>query len=449
MAWSEMAGQAPLTLSETISRASERDFAIQAQRWNLNAGEARIQEISFRDGWEAFLEGEQDFIQGNRLEKRDASLGRSVRRVHDNLKEDEWMIQGGLQKRFWGASHDREADIAVERLDQLDRLTDLAKARQDKAFEAAEAYLSVYEGSLLSALIAEQIAYASEVARIFETRSAQGEEIELAVREARLDLSQLTQRLRRLEFSSKRKLAFLQDLLERPNLEASELAAPEVPGRSEIESATLESLIAHAYERRAGFQSAEVALDYSERFAAEHAGVYPDVDLKLTLGYHDHGRDFSDESRSDEFGEVELGGGITIPLGIVSRNQVRKQRFQNEAQARAFKLADQRRKTKDAVMDAHGDYLLAVQECRIQEQRLENTCERLRVLELTAEQLPDLAGANADLQIYRARSSLLEVRSDVQRAEHARLSALLLLSAESGYLLDESELIEEIRSAQP
>jgi len=279
--------------------------------------------------------------------------------------------------------------------------------------------------------------------------AAQGEEIELAVREARLDLSQLTQRLRRLEFSSKRKLAFLQDLLERPNLEASELAAPEVPGRSEIESATLESLIAHAYERRAGFQSAEVALDYSERFAAEHAGVYPDVDLKLTLGYHDHGRDFSDESRSDEFGEVELGGGITIPLGIVSRNQVRKQRFQNEAQARAFKLADQRRKTKDAVMDAHGDYLLAVQECRIQEQRLENTCERLRVLELTAEQLPDLAGANADLQIYRARSSLLEVRSDVQRAEHARLSALLLLSAESGYLLDESELIEEIRSAQP
>jgi len=433
---------AQVTLGEVLERAAAADLGVQARRWRQKSGEARIDELERRGGWEFFLEGQPSIRLGDRREERDASRGRSVRSEGAHLDEDDWRVRAGLKRSFFGPDENRQADIALERLDQLDRFAEISRDRHAAAFDGAEAYLDAVDAQRLSAMIEEQIAHALEMSRTLQARAAQGEALHQDVLEVEYDLARLRQKAFRVTTRSERQLDFLRRLLERPDLRPEDLASAAVPGASEMEQLGLEALIRQALETRPDLQAAREALEAATTFVQRHAKVLPDLDVELGVAYRERSRDWADETRDDEFAEIEAGVELTIPLAIASRNQARRRRFEARAEARRLKLQDLYQKVERYIRKAHEDYQLALTECEVQKTRIAHAEEEERTVQMRAERLPELLGVSPEIAVYRARARVLEARSDLQRAEHDRIRALLVLAEETHRLFRNSSFGE-------
>jgi len=431
-----LAQEGRITLGEVLERAAEADPGVQARLWRQKESEARIEEITHREGWEFFLEGEHSIILGDRLEKRDESRGRSLRSEKGHLDEDDWRLRGGLKRSFWGADEERHADIALEQLDQLDRWAQITQSRHEAAFEAAEAYLDIVEARRLMATIEEQIAHALEVSRTFRARAEKGEALQQDVLEVEYDLTLLRQKALRTNARATRQLNFLRRLLDRPDLHGEQLAPAVVPGASELERLHLDTLIAQALQRRPDLQAARDALEAATTFVLQHAKVLPELDVELGIAYRERTRDWTDEYRKDAFADIEYGAELTIPLSIAQRNRARRRRFDAEAEKRRLELQDLHHKVDRSIRRAYEDYQLALSECEVQQARLAQAEEEERVIQMRSERLPELLTTSPQVAVYRARARVLEVLSDGQRAERDRTRALLNLAAETHRLLN-------------
>lgn len=430
------AGAQAVTLTDVLRRAAETNPEVRALVWRQRESEARIRELRHRDGWEAYLEAEQEIDSGDRWERRDTSTGRDPRSVKDHLREVNWSVDAGLKRTFLGPAEDRAADIALERLAQLDQQKDILQAQQDAAFTAAEAYLDTVGGVRLATLIHEQIAHASDMVRILRARHQQGETLRLDLLEAEYNLAQLQQRARRNDNRLGRQIRFLRRLLGRDDLVPHDLAPADVPGASEIARWSVDELIDYALARRRDLQAARAALQAATTFVEQHARVLPDVDFRIGVGYHEGDRDWSDERRDDELFELQYGVEISVPLSIQPRNRARRQRFSAVAEARALKLAERHQRVAHSIRKAHEAYLMAVAERDVVDRRIAHAEEELRVIQLVAERLPEQLTQSPEIAVYRVQAKLLEARTDRQRAEFEALNALLVLAAETHLLFD-------------
>ncbi len=433
-----VSGSGSLTLAAVVEKAATSDPEVVALIWRTRRGEARMDEISHRDGWEAFVESDQGLASGDRLEERDESRDRSYRWDKDELTDEQWQLTLGLRRSFLGPGEERAADIALERLDQLDRLEDILRARLSAALDAVEAYLDVVDAARLTAMIEDQITYAEKIAHSLQARAAQGEALLADVLETEHDLAQLRQKALRVENQAERRLGYLARLMERPVLTAADLAPPVAPGASQLSAASLDELISEALAVRPDLRAATVALAAASAFAAQHARVLPELDVELGLGYEIRDRIWADERREEGLWDINLSFELAIPVAIRQRNAARKTRFRAEAEARRAKLEARREQIERTVRRAYESFHLAEAEVAVQDARLAHARESFRVTELTAQRLPELLGQSPMIAVYRARARVLEAESDRQRAEHDRLSALLSLAAVTNRLLSDT-----------
>ncbi len=424
---------AMIDLESTIKRTVNTDPEILHQRTEWQVDEAGIEEIQAADGWEFEFRGDKEIDRGHRRSTRDSSLGRNPSYISGDLDEDEQSLQFGLTKEFLQSKQKSKSDALTERLKQLDRTKDLVTAANDVALIAGLAYLDVYYGKDLSAMLRTQVAFDEENLRILKARLEQYEALKLDVLSTEVSLTTLRKRLVDEDLKNVRKLDMLRDIWKDPDLQPEALDTPSIADASALEMSEPETLIQEAWTRRPDLGANRAALSTLQQ-GASSVGKLPEFEMGVAGRFRDHDRDFEDSSRQDSSFDALMEFSLKVPLSLRKENALRQKRHQLNVKSRMYEIESRKKAIAIKVRQALEDYRAACSEMRIQKLTTQQFVEAERVTRLTAETMPETMKGNPDFEVRKATNAVLEARADLLRAEKLRMEMLLILLTELGRL---------------
>ncbi len=422
-----------IDLESTIKRTVEIHPEVLHQHTEWLVDEAGIEEIKASDSWEFELRGEKEIVQGDRSNLRDSSRGRDPRVIKGTLEEDEQSLLLGLTKEFLQSRRKSHSDALTERLKQLDRTENLVVAANDVALVAGLAYLDVYYGKDLSAMLRTQVASEEESLRVLKARLEQYEALQLDVLTTEVSLSTLKKRLADEDLKDRRKLDLLKSVWSDPNLQAESLAPPMISDATALEDADPETVVREAWSRRPDLAAVRTALSTLQK-GASSVEKMPELELGVAGRFRDHDRDFADSLREDSTFDVLMEFSLKVPLSLRKENEFRRKRHQLNIKSRMYEVEALKKEIEVKVRQAHEDYRVACSEMRIQQLTTQQFLEAERVTRLTAETMPETMKGNPDFEVRKAANAVLEARADLLRADKLRLEMLLTLLAEMGRL---------------
>ncbi len=422
-----------IDLESTIKRTVETHPEVLRQHMEWLVDEAGINEIKAKDGWEFELRGEKEIVQGDRSNLRDSSRGNDPRVIQGELEEDEQSLLFALSKEFLKSRQKNKSDALSERLKQLDRTEDLVLAANNMALVSSLAYLDVYYGKDLSAMLRIQVAFDEENLRILKARLEHYEALQLDVLTTEVSLSTLRKRLANLNLKNLRKLDMLKSIWGDPDLQAESLAPPVISDATVLEETEPERLVQEAWSRRPDLGAQRTALSTLQK-GASSVDKMPELEVEIGGRFRDHDRDFADTLREDSTFDVLMEFSLRIPLSLRKENEFRRKRHQLNIKSRMYEVEAQKKSIEVKVRQAHEDYKVACSEMRIQVITTKQFEEAERVTRLTAETMPETMKGNPDFEVRKATNAVLEARADLIRAEKFRMEMLLTLMAELGRL---------------
>ena len=422
-----------IDLESTIKRTVETHPEVLHQHTEWLVDEAGIEEIKVGDSWEFELRGEKEIVQGDRSNLRDSSRGRDPRVIQGTLEEDEQSLLLGLTKEFLQSRQKSKSDALTERLKQLDRTEDLVVAANDVALVAGLAYLDVYYGRDLSAMLRTQVASDEENLRVLKARLDQYEALQLDVLTTEVSLSTLKKRLADEDLKNRRKLDLLKSVWNDLNLQAESLAPPMISDATALEDADPETVVREAWSRRPDLGAVRTALSTLQK-GASSVEKMPELELGVAGRFRDHDRDFADSLREDSTFDVLMEFSLKVPLSLRKENEFRRKRHQLNIKSRMYEVEALKKEIEVKVRQAHEDYRVACSEMRIQQLTTQQFVEAERVTRLTAETMPETLKGNPDFEVRKAANAVLEARADLLRADKWRMEMLLTLLAEMGRL---------------
>ncbi|NUN94785.1 MAG: TolC family protein [Candidatus Omnitrophica bacterium] len=425
--------QRVVDLESTIKRVVETDPTVLRHDAEYLVDEARIGEIRASDGWELELRGDKEVVQGDRSNVRDSSRGRDPRAIRGELEEEEQSLRIGLAREFLQSPRKQRADVVTERLKQLDRTESLLLAANRAALTAGLAYLDVYYGKDLSAMLQAQVAFEEETLRVLNTRLELYEALRLDVLTTEVSLSSLRKRLADEEMKDLRKLQMLREIWRDPTLTAESLSPPEVVDASALELSGPESLLEEAWSRRPDLAANRAALS-TLQMGASTVEKLPEFELGVAGRFREHDRDFADSLREDSTFDVLMEFSLKIPLSLRRENAFRRQQHGLNVKSRGLEIESRRRFIAINIRQAHEDYKAACSELRIRDLTTKRFLEAERITRLTVETMPEMVVGNPDVEMRKATNAVLEARADLVRARRLRMETLLTLLAELGRL---------------
>lgn len=422
-----------IDLESTIKRTVETDPEVLHQRMEWMVDEARIEEIQASDGWEFEFRGEKEIVNGDRVNDRNSSRGRDPSYMRGALEEDDQFLQLGLLKEFLQSNQKKKSEAITERLKQLDRTEDLVMAANEGALIAGLAYLDVYYGRDLSAMLRTQVTSDEENLRVLKARLEQYEALKLDVLTTEVSLTTLRKRLVDEDMKNQRKLDMLREIWGDPNLQAEDLSQPEIADATVLENASPEILIQEAWSHRPDLGAQRTALS-TLRKGSSSVEKPPEFEMGVAGRFHDHDRDFADTHRADSTFDVQMEFSLKVPLSLRKENELRRKQHELNVKSRGYDLEFRKREIANKVRQAQEDYKAASSEMRIQEVTTRQLQEAERVTRLTAETMPETMKGNPDFEVRKAINTVLEAKADLIRAEKFRMEMLLTLMGEMGRL---------------
>ena len=308
-----------IDLESTIRRTVETDLKVLRHRTEWLVDEARIEEIQTEGGWEFELRGEKEIIQGDRSNFRDSSRGRDPRLIEGELEEDEQSLQFGLRRELLDTNRRQKSDAIVERLKQLDRTEDLLLAANEVALAAGLAYLDVFYGRDLSAMLRTQVAFEEENLRVLRARLEQYEALQLNVLTTEVNLSTLKKRRVDEDMKNLRKLGLLRDIWSNADLQPEALSPPAIADTTALEVAEPDALIQEAWARRPDLGANRAALSTMAGNSG-YVDKLPELELGMAGRFRERERDFADTLREDSTFDVLMEFRLRVPLSLQKEN---------------------------------------------------------------------------------------------------------------------------------
>ena len=422
-----------ISLQGTLERFTEESYLLKKYQTRWQATDADIDQLLNRDGWTLELGGRKEFLQGNRLETRNDTLGRSPRRDYDRVDEREDYLKLGVSNSFLEETRRKKADAIQERTRRLDDVAKFDLLFREATLNAALAFTGAYYGRIVLRLTEEELSLLEENLHATEARLEQEEALTVDVLEEKTKIANVHRRLASLRIKLRKRMDYLRDLWGYPDLEPEMLAVPDLPEVTSLASLSLNELVEKGLAQRDDIESSLKAKQLFLR-SSEYTNVLPEVDLSLSSRYGHFDRDFADEGRHDTTYDLRLDLEVSVPLSIKRRNEARTRRFHLKAKERDYEILAKREAIRNEIQDAFEDYLLSREEVKVQKLLLDQEVERERMTRITVETMPEAVKGDPARKLRQVRRDRIRAEIDYHAALRERLENTLILLSYLGDL---------------